>query len=175
VAADNYNQNATDDDGSCLYSKKVGDSFEGGIIVWVDLSGQHGIIVATTDQSAGLPWLVDTTIVTYATYTNIYKGKLNTNTIVALQGAGDYAAKICDDLVLNGFDDWYLPSKSELKEVYDQRALIGNLAGDFYWSSTENDNDLWRNLAWYQTMAEGGHDAAMFKSYLGHVRAVRSF
>ncbi len=174
-AADNYNSNATDDDGSCHYSKHIGDSYGGGVIIWVDLAGEHGIIAAPSDQSDGLPWLVDTNIVTYATYTNIYKGRLNTNSIVALQGAGDYAAKICDDLVLNGYDDWYLPSKSELKEIYDNRAILNGLSEDFYWSSTENDNSDWRTLAWYQTMASGGHDAAMFKSYHARVRAVRSF
>jgi|GEM_PF-1419365 len=173
--ADNFNSNATEDDGSCLHSKHVGDSYGGGIVIWVDLAGEHGIIAAPSDQSDGLPWLVDTSIVTYATYTNIYKGKINTNTIVGLQGAGDYAAKICDDLVLNDFDDWYLPSKSELKEIYDNRGILEGLSEDFYWSSTENDNELWRNTAWYQSMATGGHDAANYKNFIARVRAVRSF
>lgn len=175
ASADNFNSNATEDDGSCLHSKHIGDSYGGGTVIWIDLAGQHGIIAAPTDQSEGVAWLVDTNLVTYATYTNIYKGRLNTTTIVGLQGDGEYAAKICDDLVLNGFDDWYLPSKSELKEIYDNRAILGNLVEDFYWSSTENDNDLWRNTAWYQTMALGGHDAANFKGFHARVRAVRSF
>ncbi len=176
-AADNYNSNATDDDGSCHYSKHIGDSYGGGIVIDVDLSGQHGIIAAPSDQSAGAPWLVDTNIVTYATYTQIFQGELNTNMIVALQGAGDYAAKICDDLVLNGYDDWYLPSKSELKEIYDNRNILEGLSDDYYWSSTENDNELWRNLSWYQQMDSTfmGYQNTNYKSYHARVRAVRSF
>jgi hypothetical protein len=72
------------------------------------------------------------------------------------------AAKYCDDLVLGGFSDWYLPSKSELAFVmcnstagdgagYPQEApctstnlLSGFAANQSYWTSTEaSASDAW--------------------------------
>lgn len=49
-----------------------------------------------------------------------------------------YAAKLCYDLVYNGFDDWFLPSAEELKLMYDYNMGKGNFrVGKSYWSSTE--------------------------------------
>ena len=45
-------------------------------------------------------------------------GPANTATLIAL-GASSYpAAKFCNDLVIGGFDDWYLPAINELKVCY---------------------------------------------------------
>lgn len=174
-AADNYNSNATDDDGSCQYSKHVGEQYQGGVIIYVDLSGQHGIIAAESDQSDGIVWYDDSaTFRTHAHATQLFYGDNNTTTIVNAQGAGSYAAKLCDDLVLNGYDDWFLPSKSELKEMYDNRSLLTGLADDFYWTSTENNNDDYWYLAWYQHMGTG-YQNTNYKSYVARVRAVRIF
>jgi hypothetical protein len=49
--------------------------------------------------------------------TVIGTGNTNTNLIVAVQGNGNYAAKICYDLVLNGYSDWFLPSRDEPDET----------------------------------------------------------
>jgi len=48
---------------------------------------------------------------------NYSDGAVNTTTtttIVSQLGPGDYAAYLCDTLNAYGYDDWYLPSKSEL-------------------------------------------------------------
>ena len=50
-------------------------------------------------------------------------GKNNTREIVKLMGrfnGGKYAARICEDLVAFGFDDWYLPSWEELSVLRNQ-------------------------------------------------------
>jgi hypothetical protein len=49
---------------------------------------------------------------------------------------------VCDELVLNGYDDWYLPSLEELTLMWELRQTIGNFATDpngftIYGSSTE--------------------------------------
>lgn len=77
-----------------------------------------------------------------------YNGSSNTATIVCDLGEGDYAAKVCDELVAFGHDDWYLPALGELKVIYDQLGGIGNnnFKGLGYWSSTEFNKDY----AWVQ-------------------------
>lgn len=172
--ADNYNSNANEDDGTCTYSKKIGESFGGGIIFYVDISGQHGLIAAPSDISDGIQWYNGFDVRTYATNTLLFKGKQNTNMIVAAQGDGSYAAKLCQDLVLNGYDDWYLPSKSEIKELYDQRVVVGGFANDFYWSSSENDNSDYSHLAWYHNFTDG-YRSCNYKNYQARVRPIRQF
>ncbi len=89
------------------------------------------------------------------TKTAIGTGKENTEALVAKWGdkaykwsgtaATDkeaYAAKACSDYSENGIDDWYLPSKDELEEMYTvlYKAGIGNMkANEYYWSSSEVD------------------------------------
>ena len=80
--------------------------------------------------------------------TQIGMGKINTTKIVKIYGRGRYAARYADALVYNGFDDWFLPSKNELNEMYSVLATaspeIGAFANSFHWSSSEYDfNNAW--------------------------------
>lgn len=45
-------------------------------------------------------------------------GWANTQAMIALGENNFPAAKFCNDLVINGFDDWYLPSVDELEILY---------------------------------------------------------
>ena len=67
--------------------------------------------------------------------TDIGTGKANTAKIVASQGPGKYAAKLCDEYTAGGKDDWFLPSKDELNFMYENRHKkgLGGFADDFYW------------------------------------------
>lgn len=62
-------------------------------------------------------------------------GEFNTQIIVEEQGAGTYAASICDSATDGGKTDWYLPSIDELVALYDSGVTMANTA----WSSTELD------------------------------------
>lgn len=141
----NFNGKATEDDGSCTYAaKKIGESVGGGIVFYVDATGQHGLVAATSDQANAITWLNSTVSATGATFTQVGKGAFNTGAIVNVYGAGSYAAQKCDDLSSGGYSDWFLPSKDELNLMYTNLFLksIGNFAFARYWSSTEiNDND----------------------------------
>lgn len=67
-------------------------------------------------------------------------GEFNTQLIVTAQGAGTYAASICDSATDGGKTDWYLPSIDELVALYDSGVTMANTA----WSSTEVDaNDAY--------------------------------
>lgn len=65
---------------------------------------------------------------------------------------------------------WHLPTKSELKVLYEHRSVVGGFAKDDYWSSTELDS----NSAWIQGFGNGDQDRYNKYSKL-RVRAVRVF
>jgi len=148
----------------------VGIYYLGGIIAYIDDTGKHGLIAAPNDQSDGIQWYNGSYIDTGATETAIGTGKTNTTKIVQSQGNGAYAAKLCDDLVLNGYSDWYLPSKDELNILYQNRNAIGGFSGDVYWSSSEYN----LNFAWFQHFYYS-NQIYTAKNYTYGVRAVRAF
>lgn len=78
--------------------------------------------------------------------TNDIDGRVNSNTILGVQGPGDYAAYVCHNVNAFGYTDWYLPSKEELQRMYDIRTSIGNnFTNESYWASSESTVDK----AWY--------------------------
>lgn len=148
----------------------------GGMIFYLDATGCHGLVCPTTDQSNGISWYNGTSVATSTTESALYVGEGNTRTIVRIQSAGTYAAKLCSDLVSGGFTDWYLPSKYELNLMYQnigQGSVLGNVGGFaawYYWCSSE----VTASTAWYQQFPTGYQGDAL-KSDLLYVRAVRTF
>ncbi len=153
--------------------KVVGQTFGGGIIFYVDASGEHGLI-ASIDNGEGVraQWgcydaLVDDTQIGIGT------GQENTKKIItACRGAstGNIAARQCNELVLEGFTDWYLPSKEELNLLYENKEIIGGYEHGYYWSSSEVDS----HFAWYQHFDFGFQDY-LKKDFSYFFRPIRSF
>jgi hypothetical protein len=154
---------------------EIGQDYEGGIIFYLDDSGQHGLICASYDQSSALPWSNGVNSITNVTGSDIGTGKANTEAIVAAQGAGNYAAQICNDLDINGYHDWYLPSKSECFTMYfnlKTMKKIGHFTDAIYWSSTEAS----LNNAYSQYSNDGyPPNGGYYKNTPQFVRAIRSF
>ncbi|MCX6278303.1 MAG: DUF1566 domain-containing protein [Bacteroidetes bacterium] len=148
----------------------IGQSYGGGKIFYIDGTGQHGLIATTSNQATEVQWYNGSFILTGASGTGIGAGNTNTNLIVAGQGAGNYAAKLCFDLVLNGYSDWYLPSKDELDQLYINRLAVGGFTSSAYWSSSEDNI----NNAWKQHF-DFGFQYNTGKYYLYSVRAIRAF
>lgn len=162
-----------------MHTISVGDTYQGGKIAYFlqptdpgYVPGQpHGLITAPDDQSNGILWSNGNWSFLGITETKIGSGSSNTNSIVSILGEGDYAAKLCYDLVLGGYSDWYLPSKDELRAIQNNRNIIG-LGVSYYWSSSEvNDISAWWGINGYINYANNG----LSKGGTLYVRAVRSF
>jgi hypothetical protein len=97
-------------------------------------------------------------------------GLANTNAIIALYGKENNAARLCYDLSLNGYTDWYLPSKDELNKLYLSRNVIGGFTAFGYWSSSEYN----AANTWDQILGDGGQGYGG-KNNTEYVRCVRSF
>jgi hypothetical protein len=136
--------------------------------------GWRYLEAAPSDQSAGIQWWNGSNITTGATATGIGNGATNTATTVTSQGAGSYAAKLCADLTLGGYSDWFLPSNEELNQMYVNLKAKGR--GGFpsavYWSSSEHP--ISNNLVSGQSF-DVGNQNTILKSNSYHVRAARAF
>jgi len=160
----------------------VGEAYGGGFIIYLDDSDEHGLIAAEIDQSEGIIWDNGTNCIkTNVTAIKVGSGQTNTTRIVSILGLGDYPAKICDDLVLNGFSDWFLPSLQEFDYIW--RYLSGfkqkyNLNGQFYWTSSEVavSESTQSCYAWAQSIYTGEQANWWRKdNNTPYVRAVRAF
>ena len=151
-------------------SYAAGDFVQGGLYTFTD-SG-FAYITAESDQSTNAPWgcqgtnIAGTTGITGA-------GIINTAAIVAGCATANIAARLANDLVLNGFSDWFLPSVGELSEMRVQLYLagLGNLANHPYWTSFQYDAD-----EAYTINFNNGNASLNNKSLTNkHTRAMRRF
>lgn len=181
---------------------KVGDAYGGGVIGYIFQPGDneyiegetHGIVVSTMDiveNSGSHPqWGCRYESLNLNTYTATplhLLGYVQTNVIVAKCKEAGIAARLCYQLVSNGYSDWFLPSVQELQQVYNNRLLINStintLGGSLmslwagYWTSSTNCSSG-GNCPAYINFWDGtvGYESNSIGSYAAHaVRAVRAF
>jgi hypothetical protein len=166
----------------CPLPIAIGDTYQGGIIFYLDGNG-GGLIAAPTDQSAGAEWGCDGTNITGADGTAIGTGAQNTIDIVTANCSpntpgNSIAADICANLTLGGNSDWFLPSRDELNLMYQNIGQgnvlglgnVGGFADNWYWSSTEYDY----GFAYFQYFLFGDQ-LGTYKYNTNYVRAVRAF
>jgi hypothetical protein len=202
----NYSILANTDDESCEYATEgfdcdgnelpqIGDLVHGGIVFYIDETGEHGLVAALEDITegsnmgpAGTPegfeWGCVGSSVNGSDGTAIGTGYQNTLDISAqncqTENGGITAAQATLNYETEGFTDWFLPSRYELLEMYNtigNGGLQGNIGGfetsdtPRYWSSSENDS----YFAWNVRFSSGSTYGNYTKNYSLRVRAVRAF
>jgi len=137
---------------------EAGMIYQGGIIFYVDKSGKHGLIVAAETQGNNVVWSKGNIRVS-GTKEKVGSGKDNTDIIVKKLGDGVYAAKLCYDLVLNGYDDWFLPSREELSLLYQNLfdIEVKRLKGD--------KSNEWKDIYAYYLYGVGYDNDAFYSDY----------
>lgn len=174
---------------------QIGEVYRGGIIFYVDESGEHGLIAGKRDTGKGLSWRngVAGNRVTNARADGIGAGDTNTRLIIAQQTIddqkGSFAALAAvgfqvmeDGLTLCKtpvpqcaacYSGWYLPSAYELQLMYKNLAQQGvsNFSPEFYWSSTEADV----SNAWLQNFSTGELFVSSKADTTGRVRPIARF
>ena len=203
----NYNPEANMSDASCEYAEQgydcdgneitqyqVGDLAEGGIVFYVDETGEHGLVAAMEDLTEGATdpngfgfngyeWGCMSEDVSGADGQDLGTGYQNTMDIVSqgcvTQNGGITAAQAALDVEVNGYIDWYLPSIDELNEMYNTigpGGLESNIGGfeisvnSYYWSSSKINN----MTAW-GVYFDNGDTELSSKNNARSVRIIRAF
>jgi TolB-like protein len=113
------------------------------------------------------------------------EGKENTRKFIVQfqrEGGGiNSAAWLCNELTVNGFDDWYLPSLDEVLYMYNNLYLKGHgdLKTDSYWTSYVGyKDDIWERI-FYVDFSDGSENNFSMIWNLPtvrcQVRAIRQF
>ncbi|MCW5907390.1 MAG: hypothetical protein KIS94_06000 [Chitinophagales bacterium] len=154
----------------------IGQNYAGGIVFYIDGSGTHGLVCAPSNQGS-YQWGCDGTSI--ATSTAVGTGASNTAAIAAFCAQANISAKICDALTLNGYSDWFLPSRDEVMLMYNNLHLVG-LGGFSFVPGCGNS-------CTYATSSESGANSSTGvdfwngsyanpgKNVANYVRAVRAF
>ena len=124
---------------------------DGGIVYYVDHSGQHGLEVKTEDEKF---------LMNYA------DAKIATESYNLGGNIGSCVSNC-----------WHLPSKTELNLLFEAQSIssIGSLSCNFYLSSTKSSARSGTNQVWYQGFSYGEYLYGSQLSFLACVRAVRVF
>jgi len=129
-------------------------------------------------------------VVCPGTGTGVGTGQANTTAIINIlnaQNESNCAAQLCDALTINGYNDWFLPSKDELNLMYQRLRIGGNsggfvisespFPGSYYWTSSAT---VASTYTWYQRFNDGYQFDFDYFNYNGRtnelrVRGIRAF
>jgi hypothetical protein len=163
----------------------VGELFGGGIVLWLDNTGEHGFITSLIDLSQGSVWSNIANLLVGTGAESYWNGTGNSAAIIAQPGHTTSAAKICDDYTNASYgtgiySDWYLPAIDQLGRIYHERYILNkNIDGvtgadlfenTYYWSSTEA-----YSLGAWELNTFTGEVYSIYKSDQSWVRCFRDF
>jgi uncharacterized protein (TIGR02145 family) len=166
-----------------VFEYDIGDVGPGGGIIFYrsdvgftmtdDNSKAHYLEVATQNITSSLAWSTklrtEYNISIPGTGTAIGTGRKNTELILA-KDVNAPAAKACSNLSAGEKNDWFLPSKDELEQLYKNKNIISDAAAKFYWSSSEQSIAV----AYAQNFSDG-KQSPDYKDSKNLVLAIRAF
>lgn len=172
-----------------------GQYYQGGYIFFIDSTGNHGLVCDTTDLKDSIQFRDSTGINIIATKyydsiqwrtqanadssgasaTAIGTGYRNTLKIMASDASVHNAARLCFNYNGSGYNDWYLPSKDELNQIYLNLTArgVGNLSQTNYWSSSNYITTT--NVYACAQFFGNGNQYFFNQSFYLNVRAIRKF
>jgi hypothetical protein len=169
----NYNPEASLDNNSCEYIE-LGVLAEGGIVFYIDETGEHGLVAAMEDIEGTYEWGCYLTESNGADGLAIGTGYQNTLDIVAGCSETPIAASEALAYESGGYSDWYLPSIEELELMYNTIGQgadnYGGFSNGWYWSSSEYNY----GTAWGVGFNDGG-TYGNGKRGANRVRVIRAF
>ena len=174
----------------------IGEEYRGGLVFYVDESGEHGLIASKIDvNEKGIQWRNGAAgnKITNARGDGIGAGETNTRLIIAQQTIdnqnGQFAALMAANFQVLGdgvtpcktpvaaesvcYGGWYLPSAYELQLLHSNlhQPNLSSFAPEFYWSSTEASV----SNAWLQNFSTGEITPSSKANTIGRVRAISHF
>ncbi|KAA2218807.1 cadherin repeat domain-containing protein [Maribacter flavus] len=167
---------------------EIGEYKYGGVIFWIDPASNNSEgLVCDINNQGFTSWSCSNTVdITGATGTAIGTGATNTMAIISNScTSSSGAANIIAALNVNGYNDWFLPSKDELTEMYLNRNIIDSTSAvqggsDLsnpaqpisHWSSSQSTSDV--NKAWIRLFVNGSENE-VDKTVIITSRAVRAW
>ena len=153
---------------------KIGSKYEGGIVFYIDKTGNHGLVCAEKDFGTAI-WGE----LSFSAFdgNGIADGSGLQNTIKILEEASietisvsdgwfskkeikkpiPTAARLCKETNHNGFSDWYLPTLEELKLMFENLNLQG--FGDFKSEEEEDYGGCFGAMYWSSCAVMGSNIA----------------
>jgi len=155
---------------------RIGDTGPAGGIVFYDKGfasdGWRYLEAAPAGTEAEAVWGPNTDVA--GTGTAVGSGRRNTRLIVAASGESESAARLCANLNINGYNDWFLPSIEELDLMYEnlKHRGLGAFKDGFYWSSSQDAGNYYLALT---RLFSDGKQYIGYKDYVNNLRAIRAF
>lgn len=109
--------------------------------------------IAPSDQSIEAKWCDSTNKVSVPTTDYVVgTGKAATDAIISALGQeGSYAVQICNNLIIDGYDDWYLPTTLEMFDAFNVCGSTGTagFTGEYWVSRFEASSNSLYSTAEY--------------------------